>query len=342
MNDRFYVFRWLEVIAMLAALVASSMLLVSHIFQSPGFCGPSGGCHDVAQSAYSHIGPVPLAVIGPPALLIALIASIWGNSLVRRLLPILGALFFVSGVALMVIQFAVIHAICPYCMVVDSGSILFGLATIANVFNRALRDHVAWFFPIPLSIISTLCIVVPLVIGARLPRHQGPSITADFEPIPDSCGPCKPKVLREFIDLQCPYCRHTYITLRSILAAHPEIAIERHYIPLAMHPHAMTSSIAAMCARAQGAEDKFIDALLTYDEPDADACEKSAKSIGLDWVKFTSCLKDQRVKQKIVDETTSMMQSCQIRGLPTLDYDGHRLAMALQDSDDAMEFLGIR
>ena len=340
MNDRYCLFRWLEVIAMLAALVASSMLLVSHLFQTPGFCGPSGGCHDVAQSAYSHIGPVPLALIGPPAFVIALVASMWGNALIRRLLPVLGALFVASGVALIVLQFSVIHAICPYCMVVDTGSILFGLATFANAFNRAFADRVRWFFPLPLSIVTALCLVVPLVIGARLPR---PTIEpSDYELIPASCGPCKPQVLREFIDLQCPYCRNTYLMLRPVLTAHPEIAIERHYIPLPMHPFAMTSSIAAMCAREQGAEDKFIDALLTFEAPDADACEKSAKSIGLNWDKFSSCLRDQRVKQKIVDETSSMMQSCQIRGLPTLDFAGHRLAMALRSPEDAQEFLGVR
>lgn len=86
-------------------------------------CGPIGDCESVNSSRYSEIGGVPIALLGAGAylLIIVLLAleprgGIWmeyGPYVVLGI-TIAGSLY---SIYLTYLEVAVIHAICPYCVV---------------------------------------------------------------------------------------------------------------------------------------------------------------------------------------------------------------------------------
>jgi len=77
------------------------------------------GCSEVLSSAYAHIGPVPLAVLGAFAYFtvfsLAILAA-FGYKLARPLLTLIVALMFLMTLWLLYLQAFVIHHFCQYCL----------------------------------------------------------------------------------------------------------------------------------------------------------------------------------------------------------------------------------
>jgi protein-disulfide isomerase len=139
-------------------------------------------------------------------------------------------------------------------------------------------------------------------------------------------------VLREFIDLQCPYCRLTVKALAPILAERPDIRIERHHVPLSFHEHAMEGAVAACCAAEQGAEDRFVEAVVSMEGPPTSAnCRSAAQQLGLDLSKFDDCAKSARPLVRI-DADKKLFTEAHVRGLPAGDLDGETFVGALDDA----------
>lgn len=84
-------------------------------------CSIVSGCEQVLTSAYSKIGPVPLAFFGLAYYLtiIILTALYWEFKLanIRRFILWLTAFGFVFSVGLLIIQAFVLNAYCTYCLI---------------------------------------------------------------------------------------------------------------------------------------------------------------------------------------------------------------------------------
>ena len=106
-----------------SGLIDSIYLTWVKVTNRYALCGPIGDCESVNSSRYSEIGGVPIALLGAGAylLIIVLLAleprgSIWMeySPYVVLGITIAGSLY---SIYLTYLEVAVIHAICPYCVV---------------------------------------------------------------------------------------------------------------------------------------------------------------------------------------------------------------------------------
>ena len=103
----------------LFGLAVASYLAIVELGGGVPVCGPIKGCETVANSQYSRIGGVPVAVFGVGLSLILLVAALgWWKTGDRRLLAVHYG-FSLVGVTFeayfMYLQIFVIDAICIWC-----------------------------------------------------------------------------------------------------------------------------------------------------------------------------------------------------------------------------------
>jgi uncharacterized membrane protein len=82
-------------------------------------CTVVSGCNEVLGSAYAHIGPVPLAMLGAAAYFIVFslaILAAFGYRLAGSLLAALMVVMFLMTLWLLYLQAFVIHHFCQYCL----------------------------------------------------------------------------------------------------------------------------------------------------------------------------------------------------------------------------------
>jgi uncharacterized membrane protein len=103
----------------LVGLADSLYLTVQHLTGQSLRCTIVSGCSEVLSSAYSHIGPLPLAALGAVAYFTVFslaILSAFGYRLARPLLSALVTLMFLMTLWLLYLQAFVIHHFCQYCL----------------------------------------------------------------------------------------------------------------------------------------------------------------------------------------------------------------------------------
>jgi len=114
---------WLAVAILCLVGLGVSAYLTATFFTGVGpACGIVPGCREVAESEYSKILGIPVAAVGVIGYSLMLLASLAGVGLERP--PIALRLFLGVGagiaatfsVYLTVIEYAVIHAACVYCL----------------------------------------------------------------------------------------------------------------------------------------------------------------------------------------------------------------------------------
>ncbi len=326
--------RWVAALAALTALVASGMLIAPHVVGS-SFCAPGAGCDVVAKSSFSRILGVPVAYLGAIAYAIGLAAVSAPGHTSRKLAPAVGGVAIVSALSFLYLQKFVIGAWCIFCVVVDLSSIVFGAALIAEWL--ATRPHTTPrhpFFPTPIAISGVLAVSLPVFAATK--RPPPPPVRTLEVAVGKQDGKL---VLREFVDLECPYCRATHQVLREKLKARPDIVVERHHVPLPRHRYAHEAAVAACCASEQGAEERFIDAVVDQDvDPTAPFCRGVVEKLGLDVAKFDACVTSDRPTKRLA-ASKALLDKTGFVGLPTVDLEGER-SLGLLDDAHAEAFLG--
>jgi protein-disulfide isomerase/uncharacterized membrane protein len=311
-------------VAALGGLVASGALVAPYIVKR-GLCTPGGGCDQVAHSAYAELFGIPRAFIGVAAFALALALVVVGSPRARRLAPVVGGLAALEGVHLLVLQLFVLKAICPFCVVADVSGIVLGAALLYEAFTikDAVRRTLA---PLPFAFGGLAALIAPIAIAATRPQRP----TATITPLaPTADGRI---VLREFVDLQCPFCRATHLSLKKALASRPDIVVERHHVPFPQHEHALGAAVAACCAGEQGKEEAFIDAIVSHAEPpNPSVCNIVASELSLDVDAFNACQESARPKQRI-ETDIKLADSTGVEALPTIDMEGERYVGQLDDT----------
>lgn len=116
--------RWwlaLAVLSLAGLGVATYLTVTSFTEQGPA-CGLLPGCEEVAASEYSRIGGLPVAAIGVIGYSAVLLGGLVAAGLARPpailRLGLATAVGFAAAfsVYLTVLEFAVIHAVCVYCL----------------------------------------------------------------------------------------------------------------------------------------------------------------------------------------------------------------------------------
>ncbi len=309
-----------SVIASLVGLAASAALLAPKVV-GRGFCGAGGGCDRVAQSAYATLFGIPRTVLGVVAFVALIFMVTAGAPGVRKVAPFVGAVFVAEGLHLLALQAFVIGAWCPFCVVIDVSSIVAGALLIVDRLPR-LRS-VGALRPLPIALAAAAALGAPIGIAAARAPATGP-----IAKVEDGTGK---RVLREFVDLECPYCRMTHAALKKELAGRPDVIVERKHVPLSFHKNAFAAAVAACCAGEQGKEDGFVDGVIAKESPpDAETCMRVAKEVGLDLAQFEACRASDRPTKRIAADE-ALASAVKVEGLPTIDFDGERHVGALDE-----------
>jgi protein-disulfide isomerase-like protein with CxxC motif len=127
--------------------------------------------------------------------------------------------------------------------------------------------------------------------------------------------------------------------LREKLKARPDIVVERHHVPLPRHRYAREAAVAACCANEQGAEERFIDAIVDREVyPTATYCREVVEKLGLDVGKFDECVSSDRPTKRM-EASKALLDKTGFVGLPTVDLEDER-SLGLLDDARADAFLG--
>jgi uncharacterized membrane protein len=89
-----------------------------------------GGCETVQQSSYSELVGVPVAVLGLLLYVVVLALVAWDAPAARQAVAVLALAGTAFALYLVVIQLAVIDAVCSWCLAND---VVVGLLTVAAV-----------------------------------------------------------------------------------------------------------------------------------------------------------------------------------------------------------------
>jgi uncharacterized membrane protein/protein-disulfide isomerase len=290
-----------------------------------GWCAKGGGCDAVRLSNYSHIYGIPVPVFG-----VIFFAGLFGPILSQRmrvLLPMGSALGALFAVRLNYIMAFVLHAYCPFCVMVDASS----LALAALALYSARRNHRKHESPsLALSSFTTaLAAFLPFAYGLASGEVTAATVsptsvvktadTADMLPKPIAQEQ-RPGVVTivEFSDFECPYCRAQHLLFTDLLPQYGDkVRVVRKHLPLVgLHEGADIAARSACCAEEEGRGEEMADALYQAEVLNADVCAALAQSLGLNLSDFGSCIKSDRTSKRLLYDRQDA-EACKVEGLPT-------------------------
>jgi uncharacterized membrane protein len=269
----------------LVGLAVSSALIADDVFEIGTFCSANDPCAEVAASPYGQVLGVPLAAIGLAGfgliLIVSLIPTRWGVAASRGLAMIAGMV----GLALLVIQLAVLRQVCPYCVVADLSAV--GLAVVAVMWRPGVEHPTGLW----------LWVRVFGWIWAGLAAGLGPIIweaahlpAAAPEPVRTHWVSGKITMV-ELTDFDCPHCQRADPIVRDWLGRHPEVRFVRLVSPIPAHENAWPAAMAYAAASRQGKGDEMAAALYTGVRTPA-GTRKTAERLGLDLTAYDKVVND--------------------------------------------------
>ncbi len=151
----------------------------------------------------------------------------------------------------------------------------------------------------------------------------------DLQGFPVKGSSNAPVTIVEYSDFQCPFCQRFYSdTLPDVLKNYVDSGKAKIYFkqfPLAsLHPLAQKAAEASECAKDQGKFWEYHDRLFGSQQLDAASLKKHAADLGLDAVKFNTCL-DGGSKAATVAAQQAEGSKLGVSGTPTFYINGEAL-----------------
>jgi protein-disulfide isomerase/uncharacterized DUF497 family protein len=126
----------------------------------------------------------------------------------------------------------------------------------------------------------------------------------------------------EFSDFQCPFCKDSQSTLKKVWQTYGNnVRLVFKYLPLEIHPQALSSARAAFCAGEQNNFWQYHDALFASDNLSLEAFNKMATELGLDLPRFKTCF-DSELSRTVVLNDVQEARRLGINGTPTFIING--------------------
>jgi uncharacterized membrane protein len=115
----------------LAGAAVAAYVLAARLGGTDLYCA-TGGCETVQNSRYSEILGIPVGALGVVAYLVVAASVLAGDAgrVVGAAVALAGAVF---GVYLLVLQLAVIEAVCSWCLVNDAIALLLVAAAVLRL-----------------------------------------------------------------------------------------------------------------------------------------------------------------------------------------------------------------
>ena len=147
-----------------------------------------------------------------------------------------------------------------------------------------------------------------------IPTEGYPSLGPDDAPI----------TIVEFSDFQCPFCRRFHQdTYDALLNAYPgQIRFVYRNLPLtSIHPDAMPSAIASMCANDQNAYWDYHDKLFSSETLDRATFVQYAMELNLNVEEFSTCL-DSGKHDEFIQQDMDFALNLGVQSTPTFFING--------------------
>jgi protein-disulfide isomerase/uncharacterized membrane protein len=355
--------RRVAILGGLTGALASAYLLVDYLGGST-ICLTGSGCDVVRSSAFAYPLGIPLPAAGVAFYLAAVIAlvALPGRRLVAipmvRVLVVLSWLGVAVMTALTLIEVAVIHAICGWCLVSGLSSVVFAVGISAwargeasrrlpptGRSSRRDRDVVARLraeergirrFAVGGGLLSAALLVVLLAIPAMVAGGPAPGADLGNEPGRPRLGNGPVQVV-VFSDFECPACAAVAPWLEQLAADASATVIYRYFPLVAIHPNAAAAARAAQAAHEQGAfwayHDRLFGSQTTWAKlSPAEAAaifERIAADLGLDVVRWKHDLAQAGAP---VEADRVIAQRLSLRGTPSIFIDGRPYSGRLMQS----------
>ena len=289
----------------LIALAVSTALLADHVSGMGSFCGFDNPCGEVADSAYGQVFGVPLSAIG-----LGWFAVFYALTLIPKRRVAIGMQAFallsgLGGCALLAIQFAVLHKICPLCLIVDFTAFLLA---IVSVVRRPAPTPIRWYWVTAWIWLALFAVLVP-VFGSLV--AQPPVVP---ERIREYWEPGRITVV-EVSDFECPHCQHLDPIVKQFRQRH-DVKFVRLVAPLRSFPNSRSAGHAYLAAEQQGKGEEMATRLYTAESRDPVACRKIASDLKLDLAKYDQALGDMAADAELSARADWAMKF--ERGLPIL------------------------
>jgi thiol-disulfide isomerase/thioredoxin len=131
----------------------------------------------------------------------------------------------------------------------------------------------------------------------RTPRHASIDVTA----APFKGSPSARVTVVEFVDYECPHCKHAQTLMRQVIEEYPrDVKIYFKHFPLSSHANARLAAEGAVAAQKQGKFWPFCEKVwANSDNLTPAVLEKAAKDVGLDVARWRADLESDAVKNRV-------------------------------------------
>jgi uncharacterized membrane protein/predicted DsbA family dithiol-disulfide isomerase len=299
-----YQYPILRLLALLAVGV-STALLTDHLSGTGSFCGFDNPCGEVAASEYGQLFGVPLSAIGMGWFAAFFALTLIPNRRVAVGMRIYAVITGLGGCVLLIVQFAVLHKVCPLCLVADIVAIALAIVSLAR---RASPTSMRWYWVVAWLWLLGAAIGVPMFLSLIAQPAAAP------EPVREHWTPGRITVV-EVSDFECPHCIRLDPILREFLRRH-DVKFVRLVAPLRAFPNSRPAARAYLAAVRQGKGEEMAMALFSAQSRDAAACRKLANQLKLDLPKFDEAVADPANDQEM--DATVEWATKNTSGLPLL------------------------
>lgn len=314
MRFRLFIIRLLS----LVAIGVSTAQLADHLTGADAFCG-FDDCQRVTGSAYGEVLGIPLSAIG-----LVGFAVVYGLTLTpgRRLQQILQGCTFAAafvGVALMLIQFFVLHAVCKLCLVVDISAIALAVAGSGKLPEPLQKSR---FVLLGWLIAPAAVALIPVCWTAAVMPEPVPAI------VQEQWAPGRITIV-DVADFECPHCKKADAMLRDVAQRHGARLV-RLVCPMPSHMTGENAAKAFIAARRLGKGDEMAAELFADEDHRPEHCRELAERLRLDLKEYDRLVQDGEtfdeykrtlnwVKAANLKVPVAWVQDRMIEGTPTLE-----------------------
>jgi len=326
--------------ALLAAFVGlwvSLFLLVSYgLPPTSAGCPVGGGCHAVRAC---RIGGIPsgmwprLGTVGF-GLLLALSLAPWRWSRWALRLASLGGA--AVGIGLLTAQAISCHALCPYCVVTDTASLV---VAVGAWLGRTDAPAPSGRLRLALGLLGAAATGGIWNYVQQLPDgYEAVPVRSATLPV-SVAREQRPQVVTivEFMDYACQHCRDQHPELGPVLSRYGDrVRLVRKY-PRAAGSYGEPPTRGAYCAEAQGKREEMVNELMDVLLAREDA-EGAAAKLGLNMAAYRACVDGPATSARLQEDQAAGVDA-QIVTLPTFfvgkeRFDGTAQGAALSASID--------
>ena len=179
------------------------------------------------------------------------------------------------------IQFTILHKVCPLCLLVDSASI--GIAVVA-VWGLPEPAVLSRFRVLGWILVAAVTVLVPVFWTAVIMPDPVPTQVQAYWVVGEI-------TVVEVTDFECPFCRQADLVVRDVLSHH-KVRFVRLVSPMPLHENGVSAARAYIAARQLGKGDEMAAELYAADSRTPARCRELAEKLGLNLSDYDRLIKD--------------------------------------------------